>query len=554
MSYKRLIAACAAAVMCFSAVSCSKSDSSSSGSSSEGDQSQSSAPEKPKEPVVESMGNLDISDYVIESGVDPDFSLEMEAESGTLTGNAAVYTSSFLGEFSGDGFVGGLDKDTDQLELDIEVPADGSYDLIIVSAGDKDGETGSVLVDGNVTSSFTVASSQEWGENKAGNIPLTAGAHKIGFMKNGTSVYIDKVTVKGSEAVDLSDFEVSNQLSNPNANDTTKRLFNFMTDVYGKYIISGNYAGSAASSGMDSREIMSIMETQGDFPAILGLDVGNLSPGAVAHNATTKVIEDAIKWDQKGGIVTLCWHWIPPEDYIGLDGHAWYRGFYAEETNFDLRAALDGSDPKGKELLIRDIDAISEALKQLQDNDIPVLWRPLHEAAGDPKWNNPWFWWGTSGKDAYIELWKLMYDRMTNYHHLNNLIWVWNAQNVDWYPGDEFVDMIGYDIYATEHDYSSQKETFDYIKSATSTNKIITLSENGVIPDPDICMADGARWSWFAVWNGEFTIKDAQLSDQYTSFDMWEKVYKHDRVLTLSELPDLKCYPLDTEAFLASQG
>jgi len=27
------------------------------------------------------------------------------------------------------------------------------------------------------------------------------------------------------------------------------------------------------------------------------------------------------------------------------------------------------------------------------------LWRPLHEAGGDPLYNNPCFWWGASGNN-----------------------------------------------------------------------------------------------------------------------------------------------------------
>ena len=69
-----------------------------------------------------------------------------------------------------------------------------------------------------------------------------------------------------------------------------------------------------------------------------------------------------------------------------------------------------------------------------------MLWRPLHEASnGD-------FWWGND-KEAYKWLWKLMYERQTKYHKLNNLIWVWSAQNADWYVGDEYCDVLSCDVY-----------------------------------------------------------------------------------------------------------
>lgn len=535
--------------MCISIAGCSNGDSSSETPSS-GDSS--SQPEK--KPVVETMGDLDISDYIIKTDVDENFLLEFEGEDGTLSGSAAVYKQKFLGEYSGEGFVGSLIDDQSAVEFTAEIPGDGSFDIIMMAAGDIDGETGSILVDGNITSNFTVASSKEFTEAVAEKVSLTKGTHKISIMKNTTNIYIDTVKIKAAEPVDLSIFDVSNQLSNPNANDTTKRLYNFLTDIYGKYILSGNYADENTGGGIQSREFKEIHKMCDDYPAIMGLDLINLSPGAVSHGAGSNVILNAMEWNQKGGIVTLCWHWYAPEKYLEANGEPWWRGFYKEATSFDLGAAMNGTDKEGYDLIVRDIDAIAEALKELQSYDIPILWRPLHEAAGDPKWNNAWFWWGASGKDAYVELWKLMYDRLTNYHGLNNLIWVWNAQNVSWYPGDEYVDIIGYDIYAEEHNSSSQKETFDYIRGATSTKKIIALTENGVIPDPDACMSEGARWSWFATWVGEFTLKDAQISDQYTTLEMWNKVYSHDRVLTLSELPDWRSYPLDTEAFLNSQG
>ena len=53
---------------------------------------------------------------------------------------------------------------------------------------------------------------------------------------------------------------------------------------------------------------------------------------------------------------------------------------------------------------------------------MPVLWRPYHEMNGD------WFWWGKkTGPSGHRALWRMMYDRFVNYHGLNNLLWVWNA-------------------------------------------------------------------------------------------------------------------------------
>ena len=72
---------------------------------------------------------------------------------------------------------------------------------------------------------------------------------------------------------------------------------------------------------------------------------------------------------------------------------------------------------------------------------------------------------------------------------LKNLIWVWTtdaaADNLDWYPGDEYVDILGADIYAADGDFSSQVLTYNSIKDKFGGRKLITLSENGPVPDPD---------------------------------------------------------------------
>lgn len=54
-------------------------------------------------------------------------------------------------------------------------------------------------------------------------------------------------------------------------------------------------------------------------------------------------------------------------------------------------------------------------LKRLRDAKVPVLWRPLHEAAGN-QWNTPWFWWGSKGATVYKQLWNIMFDRLNNHH------------------------------------------------------------------------------------------------------------------------------------------
>lgn len=177
----------------------------------------------------------------------------------------------------------------------------------------------------------------------------------------------------------------------------------------------------------------------------------------------------------------------------------------------------------------------------MQEAGVPVLWRPLHEASGG------WFWWGAEGADVYKQLYILLYDTLTNTYGLNNLIWLWNGQDAEWYPGDEYVDIVGIDIYAGEHTYSSQSEAFLQNLAYGGNKKLVVLSENGTMIDPDLSVRDRAMWGFFCTWSGEFVmttgVKKA-YSEQYTDIEMLTKVYNSEYVITRDELPDLKTYPI----------
>ena len=186
---------------------------------------------------------------------------------------------------------------------------------------------------------------------------------------------------------------------------------------------------------------------------------------------------------------------------------------------------MDDPDSTDYGLLVRDIDAIAELLKQLQERDIPILWRPLHEAEGG------WFWWGAKGPEACVALYRLMYDRMTNHHELNNLVWVWNSVDPSWYPGNDVVDIVSADIYADEGDHSAQKETFTNLQSLTDDTKLVALGEVGNIPDIEETRAEGAQWAYWVVWNGEFIKEEAHNTMKFK-----KEVYGSEYILTRDEI------------------
>jgi ABC-type glycerol-3-phosphate transport system substrate-binding protein len=119
------------------------------------------------------------------------------------------------------------------------------------------------------------------------------------------------------------------------------------------------------------------------------------------------------------------------------------------------------------------------------------------------------------------------------------------------------VDIIGEDIYPGERVYAPQTARFIKATQYTDENKLIVLSENGCLFDPDLALRDGAMWGLFCTWGGEFVLENQafnDLSEQYTEAAMVRKVYENDLVITRSDLPDLKTYPLPEVAAEPAQA
>ena len=461
----------------------------------------------------------------------PEVIATYEAEDMDFIGN--VTSTSDGSGFSGDGYATGFNKaDEDSLIFHISIAEDGFYDLVFTSraAGYKENY---IFIDDESVGTI-VTDSSEYSDYTFRHAYLKAGDHDIKIVAYWGYIDLDKMSVQTSEPVDDGFYVIDAKLSNPNASDNAKRIYSYMLDQYGKTSLAGQYC----DDGIFGKEFVAIEKVTGDKPAVLGMDMMNYSPTNVAHGATSKTIELAqAAWDN-GYIVTLCWHWTTPEKYVTGE---WYSSFRPESSSIDLEKIMNGSDQEGYDLLVSDMDSIAERLTVLRDADVPVLWRPLHEAGGG------WFWWGAKGADPYLKLYRLMYDKFVNEYHLDNLIWLWNGQKADWYPGDEYVDIIGEDIYPGNHVYTSQANKYYTAVNYTDDRKLVVLSENGCVPDPALMKRDGAMWGFWCTWSGEFTAKNTAVyaySDEYTEKDKIAEFYASEYAVTASKLPDLKSYPI----------
>ncbi|KQQ47535.1 beta-mannosidase [Duganella sp. Leaf126] len=337
----------------------------------------------------------------------------------------------------------------------------------------------------------------------------------------------------------------------PDATPKTRAIYSYLRATWGKAVI----AGQADLSWDDSIDMAERVHADtGKYPALIGydfMDYGRTGAGLSGQHQ----VEEAIAFAARGGLVAFHWHWRDPsllrtdrvnqaQFYAGGDDPARRTGFTIPMANGDL----DRNSPAFAQL-DDGIDLVAAQLRRLQDAGVTVLWRPLHEAAGSD--GQGWFWWGRARSDgesaaaAHIALWRHLYDRLVHVHGLHNLIWVWNGQDARWYPGDDVVDIAGYDIYDTTDNRSYRSQLATYRKTAAMTGepKPVALTETSYIPDPDAMASDGAWWLWFMVWNdgsGPAGVSNADnfwTGEQYNSNAHKIKVYQHPNVITLDKLP-----------------
>lgn len=194
-------------------------------------------------------------------------------------------------------------------------------------------------------------------------------------------------------------------------------------------------------------------------------------------------------------------------------------GFYAAKNEFTLDAAVTEGTWANR-FMKSDLEKIVPYLRQLQQAGIPVLWRPLHEAAGK------WFWWGNGSAVSYVKLWRTMYDCFKQ-QGINNLIWVWTSEkaDADWYPGDEYVDIIGTDVYGRDGNAATAEEMAARFNELAYRypSKMISLTECGTVADIPSQWKSDAAWSWFMPWYGDGHASDEWWKAAMNSEDVADK-------------------------------
>lgn len=292
-------------------------------------------------------------------------------------------------------------------------------------------------------------------------------------------------------------------LSNPNADDTTKAVYTYLCSLNGKHTLSAQQESTWMGSA--DYEMDYILEKTGKLPAIRGLDY--------MHDDFDGANERAAQWWERGGLVTICWH--TGADFTG----EWKDCMESSIPDWD--AVLTPGTAE-QEAFLAGMDKAGHALLKLQEQGVTVLWRPFHEFDGK------WFWWGKGGAENFVRLWRMMYTHFTQELGLNNLIWVLGYSHLyqgydGWYPGDEYVDVIGADSY----EGGAQHKLYLALHRITGS-KPFAFHECGT--NPTAQELEATPWAWFMTWHTSFVMEGNTPED-------FHALYNSERIITRDELP-----------------
>ena len=309
------------------------------------------------------------------------------------------------------------------------------------------------------------------------------------------------------------------------ATQEAKELLEYLKNTAGQQIITGQHTQT-----IPCEEIAYIRQTTGKEPKLRGFELLGYSPNINYADASPECLteieenkgtaEMALKWaieqrkNGNGGILTFTFHWFSP-----LGGSD--KSFYTEHTDFDATKVLQEGTPE-RAAFYADMDVIADILRRFQDENIPILWRPFHESYGT------WFWWGAKGAKVARDLYRLMFDYYTGEKNLHNLLWVWNCDIEEAYPGDEYVDVVSIDVYLSEYRATDYADAYEKLVAATSRDKVAALAELGYLPDVDLLQKSRIPWAYYMTWSKGFCI-----GEKYNSVEKLKKMYDSEYAVTL---------------------
>ena len=480
----------------------------------------------------------------------------IEFETADITGEVTVEKDASA---SGGSYLKMTDSGTISLTFNVETT--GMYTLTIYGGGIGGAKQQNLSINGASQGVLAVPKSSGFEAISVPAIKLNKGENTLLIEKSWGWSQFDYMTLESASLAPIKATQTTPCDSKATAE--TRSLMDYLASVYGNNIISGQQEIYMYGPHDFETEFEYLKNLTGHYPAIRGFDFLNCAN--ILYGSEDGTVDRMIDWAKnKNGIVTASWHITVPKKMAGYkvgDKVSYENATYSVKdengnpaTDFVTSNVLKEGTVE-REYYLKALEALAGQIKKLQDAGVPIILRPLHEAEGGGGETGSWFWWGKDGSVVYKDIWKLTYKTLTEEYGLHNIIWEWNSYNFDtsedWYPGDSYVDIIGYDKYnctvylednnwqaSLVHNDSAISSTFYGIMEKYNSKKMVAMAENDSFSTVENLTSEKAGWLYFCTWydGGKPDINflsDPMFNTEKDTIDM----YQSDYCITLDELP-----------------
>jgi len=282
------------------------------------------------------------------------------------------------------------------------------------------------------------------------------------------------------------------RLVDPQATAETQALFTNLQRLARDHVLFGHQDDLAYGVQWSLEAGRSdVRDVSGSYPAVYGWDLGRLELESSANLDNVefdRMRAWIIEGYERGGVNTLSWHLDNPVS----GGNAW-------DTTRAVTEVLPGG--ARHEQYRQWLDRVARFFTSLRARDgqlVPVIFRPFHEMSGF------WFWWGArhAAPEEYRQLWRFTVEYLRDVKGARNVLWAYSTNSLrdfqrdqywTWYPGDEYVDVIGFDDYGTLQQDTTRGDAVAtlaadlrwLVEQAEARGKIAAFTETGYETIPD---------------------------------------------------------------------
>ncbi|NPD87008.1 T9SS type A sorting domain-containing protein [Lentimicrobium sp. L6] len=339
-------------------------------------------------------------------------------------------------------------------------------------------------------------------------------------------------------------------LANVDATRETRNLYYNLQQLSSHHLLFGHHDVTAYGVNWTGEANRSdVKDVCGSYPAVASWDFMGIAAGNNASEDKSRVEF----FHNQGGINTFCWHYDNP---FGGD-------FYWENNPYPDSNVVTSLMPGGfnHESFVSSLDKIAQFCKTIKGSrgeSIPIIFRPWHEHNGD------WFWWGEShcSIQEYKELWQYTVDYLIEEKQVNNLLFSYSpdvfinkAKYLQRYPGDEYIDILGFDDYQDVKNESTldkfQEQLIYVVEMAEERNKIAALTETGLeritkdnwfttfLEEPIISDEVSKKIAYAVVWRNASTSHFYAPYPGHSSVPDFQDFYASDFSMFMDQLPEL---------------